>query len=264
MTDMQLNALRCGLSVRRYNLKAIHNGSSSPTKSKHGVVYLCEDTIWKQFTTLIRRPVLRQLVWFICAKIQFESNSQRHPHNPLATLGCGLSVRRYNLKAIHNSCHCEVVQGLGVVYLCEDTIWKQFTTVCVSTFMFLWVWFICAKIQFESNSQHITKKKAPGNWCGLSVRRYNLKAIHNARSSNQTLSWCGLSVRRYNLKAIHNLVDGDHVKWCGVVYLCEDTIWKQFTTRKHTTPTVLPVWFICAKIQFESNSQQSINAFESA
>ena len=66
-------------------------------------------------------------VWFICAKIQFESNSQ-----PVATVtgksaGCGLSVRRYNLKAIHNNIQPANAITIAVVYLCEDTIYSQFT-----------------------------------------------------------------------------------------------------------------------------------------
>ena len=246
---------RCGLSVRRYNLKAIHNDIPTILWRRWGVVYLCEDTIWKQFTTPVIVRWYRVSVWFICAKIQFESNSQLFVFLRSCFYGCGLSVRRYNLKAIHNTSQRRKLQEIGVVYLCEDTIWKQFTThvrqikhfrgvvyLCEDT---IWkqfttwsmgtmlsgvVWFICAKIQFESNSQLGNIQHPPAFRCGLSVRRYNLKAIHNSRLML-------LKVRR------------------GVVYLCEDTIWKQFTTDVGTQQEADAVWFICAKIQFESNSQ---------
>ena len=170
----------CGLSVRRYNLKAIHNGSCGTVCVFCGVVYLCEDTIWKQFTTKSSFALVTLQVWFICAKIQFESNSQRAILFFENNVGCGLSVRRYNLKAIHNPLYRLFVLPLGVVYLCEDTIWKQFTTFPRSLYPFHTVWFICAKIQFESNSQRIAANTAAALRCGLSVRRYNLKAIHNA------------------------------------------------------------------------------------
>ena len=62
------------------------------------------------------------MVWFICAKIQFESNSQRELRHGLRVLRCGLSVRRYNLKAIHNEIIVRTGDAPGVVYLCEDTI----------------------------------------------------------------------------------------------------------------------------------------------
>lgn len=40
-----------------------------------------------------------------------------------------------------------------------------------------------------------------------------------------------MSVRRYNLKAIHNMVSSGNITDAGVVNLCEDTIYSQFTAQ---------------------------------
>ncbi len=119
------------------------------------------------------------LLWTVCAKVQFESNSQLSVAPRFSPWRCGLSVQRYNLKATHN---------------------KRCILICS-----LWLWTVCAKVQFESNSQPATPTRRHANGCGLSVQRYNLKATHNSGPR------------------------------------CEDA---------------MLLWTVCAKVQFESNSQR--------
>ena len=190
-------------------------------------------------------------------------------------------MRRYNLKAIHNSDDdCRTI-GLTVEDQCEGTIWKQFTTLT------------------ETQNNNIN--------CWRPMRRYNLKAIHNARKSSArsvrtvedqcegtiwkqfttvarvdiggcqllktnakvqfesnsqlrsigfVLFWnCWRPMRRYNLKAIHNVRSDWINPNVTVEDQCEGTIWKQFTTKVVQWIHKHQLLKTNAKVQFESNSQ---------
>ncbi len=66
---------------------------------------------------------LRQcLLWPFQAKIQFESNSQLTLSPAANSLRCGLSRRRYNLKATHNRFCLTVFHIIVVAFPGEDTI----------------------------------------------------------------------------------------------------------------------------------------------
>ena len=164
------------------------------------------------------------------AKVQFESNSQQRTRAMDIRRYCWRPMRRYNLKAIHNSHIRHITWTLTVEDQCEGTIWKQFTT--------------------GSDAGCRVQN------CWRPMRRYNLKAIHNKRSrlmyfkqllktnakvqfesNSQQCCCCSLPnsdcwrpMRRYNLKAIHNIAMSGKKRRTTVEDQCEGTIWKQFTT----------------------------------
>ncbi len=66
---------------------------------------------------------LRQcLLWPFQAKIQFESNSQLYHDRRRDLCRCGLSRRRYNLKATHNGIKRPLEAAAVVAFPGEDTI----------------------------------------------------------------------------------------------------------------------------------------------
>ncbi len=224
------SSISCGLSRRRYNLKATHNNLRWCGAESGVVAFPGEDTIWKQLTTKCRCFFFLCRLWPFQAKIQFESNSQRSVQVWSVRPCCGLSRRRYNLKATHNTPSVkERISGV-VAFPGEDTIWKQLTTRMLSSACARRLWPFQAKIQFESNSQQHGSSLVYIRSCGLSRRRYNLKATHNGR---------------YCYKSILLVV----------AFPGEDTIWKQLTTDKQNGVFQGRLWPFQAKIQFESNSQ---------
>ncbi len=203
----------CEQSLRRYNLKANHNLKSQHPCIAKVVSNHYEDTIWKQITTVVDGEIC---VW--C---------------------CEQSLRRYNLKANHNSFHFGIIRQLlwaiitkiqsesksqRTVYTFqpdpvvsnhyEDTIWKQITTRRCKCSYNSALWAIITKIQSESKSQQYAPCFVCTICCEQSLRRYNLKANHNVR-------------KPYHLAS---LVVSNHY---------EDTIWKQITTCKVLLPLLL-------------------------
>ncbi len=168
----------CEQSLRRYNLKANHNDRFD---------------LYLSFS-----------LWAIITKIQSESKSQ------------------------HNVCYLVFIWVVSNHY--EDTIWKQITTSLRRDFSVLsceqslrrynlkanhnvslrpalqfMLWAIITKIQSESKSQHRSTHLHKSESCEQSLRRYNLKANHNAVMHIFTPP----------------IVVSNHY---------EDTIWKQITT----------------------------------
>ena len=83
---------------------------------------------WKQFTTVVLVLVYTFVLFPICQRYIFESNSQ--PAKPRLTViqGCSRYVKDTFLKAIHN-CSDAIVYWNGVVPdMSKIHFWKQFTT----------------------------------------------------------------------------------------------------------------------------------------
>ncbi len=216
--------------MRKYNLKAIHNHSWRRVRHQWAVEDQCESTIWKQFTTPSTACRQSLLLLKTNAKVQFESNSQPRLAPWTMPTGCWRPMRKYNLKAIHNQKPTLASNCSAVEDQCESTIWKQFTTRQAGCHWLGWLLKTNAKVQFESNSQPSSWPSSGGSGCWRPMRKYNLKAIHNAF---RRVARC--------VRAVEDQ--------------CESTIWKQFTTLGwgHIQKAVLLK--TNAKVQFESNSQ---------
>ena len=140
------------------------------------------------------------------SKIQSESNSQQDSLQGKGLRGCDQYVK--------------------------DTIWKQFTTSHILTFLHIKLWPIC--------------------------QRYNLKAIHNAMFgldptttvvTNMSKIQSESNSQQYKHKA--------HRVGCCDQYV-KDTIWKQFTTSVAKATLQHLVVTNMSKIQSESNSQPAM------
>ncbi len=204
---------------------------SQPLNRCNGVVSNhYEDTIWKQITTSDWIELDFRSLWAIITKIQSESKSQPSVLNACSAACCEQSLRRYNLKANHNSDLCDKLRKRVVSNHYEDTIWKQITTASRSLATRNKLWAIITKIQSESKSQHLFHLINSSVSCEQSLRRYNLKANHNELGNKRNkvkvvsnhyedtiwkqittvtlqvkiLTCCEQSLRRYNLKANHN------------------------------------------------------------
>ncbi len=262
-SNSQLRAIRdekrksCGLTGRRYNLKATHNSRISPYFCPCVVALPGEDTIWKQLTTAGMLHLWILMLWPYRAKIQFESNSQQFSDYPWDGVCCGLTGRRYNLKATHNKTKTKLNLAAVVALPGEDTIWKQLTTRRGWGNLDNELWPYRAKIQFESNSQHAKADEHAVIRCGLTGRRYNLKATHNIAQKvykAQTL-WpyrAKIQFESNSQQVVKYLFTGLVVALPG-----EDTIWKQLTTMQGCPNFPETLWPYRAKIQFESNSQRA-------
>ncbi len=179
-----LQAKSCWRPMRKYNLKAIHNPLVKGLIDKAAVEDQCESTIWKQFTTQRRWEKEQGELLKTNAKVQFESNSQQSSSSIWWTRCCWRPMRKYNLKAIHNSYARASGLSTAVEDQCESTIWKQFTTQTKYRRRPPRLLKTNAKVQFESNSQQKRERLLSLKSCWRPMRKYNLKAIHNRLLSN--------------------------------------------------------------------------------
>ncbi len=245
----------CEQSLRRYNLKANHNSNSNLRGIETVVSNHYEDTIWKQITTEFPSWSVCTKLWAIITKIQSESKSQRCYCHTAICDSCEQSLRRYNLKANHNY-RGSVLAKLGVVsnhY--EDTIWKQITT-------------LIANGSYEFGcEQSLRRYNLKANHNQLHTRLFLFLVVSNHyedtiwkqitthESNNSGFFSCEQSLRRYNLKANHNAY-ADLAAYLHVVSNhYEDTIWKQITTVYRPALNSKRLWAIITKIQSESKSQ---------
>ena len=225
----------CLWRVQSYNLKAIHNHLIYGISRKKPVCEGCKVTIWKQFTTQASKFVQIAVLFVKGAKLQFESNSQPSKVPTGRAHPCLWRVQSYNLKAIHNWLSVLWFGREPVCEGCKVTIWKQFTTSAGNSSLPTSLFVKGAKLQFESNSQL-------------------------ALQSRKRFAPCLWRVQSYNLKAIHNLspyLDNTDAPVCEG---CKVTIWKQFTTGCIVNNATYRLFVKGAKLQFESNSQQTVGA----
>ena len=214
---------------QRYNLKAIHNGTSRgifrwvgvvrtskiqfESNSQHGdngdVVdsWCCQnlkDTIWKQFTTA-------------CASSKSFGTVLSEP-------------QRYNLKAIHNIKLVDVGIASGVVRT--------------------------SKIQFESNSQLSIQFLLLIARCCQNLKDTIWKQFTTLEKELFKIKLVLSEPQRYNLKAIHNMPEIRLRLKQGVVRTSkiqfESNSQRKSFHRAHSGGVVRT-----SKIQFESNSQPS-------
>ena len=140
------------------------------------------------------------------------------------------SIKEHNLKANHNQTRKLLTYDPSVCNLSKNTIWKQITTINVSSVMQLNLYAIYQRTQSESKSQRVA-------WCGAFVSSVcNLSkntiwkqittegmsfaidtflyAIYQRTQSEsksqlwqhlpQTWLFCMQSIKEHNLKANHN------------------------------------------------------------
>ena len=222
---------RCLWSHKDTNLKAIHNCVWWLFRCCLGVYGHTKIPIWKQFTTEKTNYDSGTLVFMVTQRYQFESNSQHGSWRRHTGRWCLWSHKDTNLKAIHN-----------VLYI-------------------FWVWLlvfmVTQRYQFESNSQldaalgaeipgvyghtkipiwkqftTIVKFLQLTSWVFMVTQRYQFESNSQLPSTlPDTHVWCLWSHKDTNLKAIHN-------------YARKGLLWTL-------------VFMVTQRYQFESNSQQT-------
>ena len=121
------------------------------------------------------------LFWF-CKNTNFESNSQHFIMSVMMYLSCFDSAKIQILKAIHNN---GILGGKAepvVLILQKYKFWKQFTTNRWRCFVRWSLFWFCKNTNFESNSQHRSRRFYTNSRCFDSAKIQILKAIHNGRN----------------------------------------------------------------------------------
>ena len=161
--------------------------------------------IWKQFTTVSVSHSSMRTLPNLLQRYKFESNSQLSNENTNEAMGCQISCKDTNLKAIHNSIRTYYHWRSSCQISCKDTnlkaihnynlisqyrltvakspakiqIWKQFTTCCFREYCCKLLPNLLQRYKFESNSQPLGNYKVNLPRCQISCKDTNLKAIHN-------------------------------------------------------------------------------------
>ena len=143
----------CFWYVKDTILKAIHNSSQHANRLYGAVSDMSKIQFWKQFTTFLNLVIRNLLLFLICQRYNFESNSQLPQIWAYSGKSCFWYVKDTILKAIHNT-------ACGIPLRCR---------------LFL----ICQRYNFESNSQRAIESLNKIASCFWYVKDTILKAIHN-------------------------------------------------------------------------------------
>ena len=121
-------SLRCQISCKDTNLKAIHNFIAIWINFRNVAKSPAKIQIWKQFTTSFKTHLYYQMLPNLLQRYKFESNSQLAKRENAAQAGCQISCKDTNLKAIHNYCTKFYDFHNVAKSPAKIQIWKQFTT----------------------------------------------------------------------------------------------------------------------------------------
>ena len=169
---------RCHLSVSMFSFQAIHNcndvrfrlsvlsfisvnvlfSSNSQPERIHMhlfavVIYQCQCSLFKQFTTCDIAYKSGQSLSFISVNVLFSSNSQPKPQPRETITRCHLSVSMFSFQAIHNLALRRRCSSWVVIYQCQCSLFKQFTTRHGGNNTVTELSFISVNVLFSSNSQ---------------------------------------------------------------------------------------------------------------
>ena len=223
----------CQISCKDTNLKAIHNEARLPVGGWGVAKSPAKIQIWKQFTT---NRVSCQSSWKLPNLLQrykFESNSQHHDEVPVTLLGCQISCKDTNLKAIHNRYGYTAPCSRVAKSPAKIQIWKQFTTVTALVHEFGTLPNLLQRYKFESNSQQLMMNIVSELSCQISCKDTNLKAIHNIIIDFVVVPVVAKSPAKIQ-------------------------IWKQFTTNLMSLRKRCWLPNLLQRYKFESNSQQPV------
>ena len=108
-------------------MKANHNTDWLSSSNKSAVFNMSKIQIWKRITTIVRLSVFIRKLYLICQRYKFESESQRNGY--------------------------ECARQLAVFNMSKIQIWKRITTSSVNVAHWSWLYLICQRYKFESESQ---------------------------------------------------------------------------------------------------------------
>ena len=142
-----------------FSFQAIHNPHARLVAEVDIVIYQCQCSLFKQFTTHFIIARSSGLLSFISVNVLFSSNSQPNLGGRQREKNCHLSVSMFSFQAIHNSSAVRISLPL--------------------------LSFISVNVLFSSNSQQGKVFFHQPHNCHLSVSMFSFQAIHNQ---------CGLHV----------------------------------------------------------------------
>ena len=238
-----------------FSFQAIHNMLLQLNDGYIVVIYQCQCSLFKQFTTVFHLPLLNVKLSFISVNVLFSSNSQL-TCSPISSMKrCHLSVSMFSFQAIHNV--IEVTDGM------------------------LKLSFISVNVLFSSNSQLQPVFEDGGMGCHLSVSMFSFQAIHNKgpsdlRAAAVVIYQCQCSLfKQFTTPSLThspemllsfisvNVLFSSNSQLCGgrlggdkvVIYQCQCSLFKQFTTGDCVSDFSSELSFISVNVLFSSNSQ---------
>ena len=173
---------------------------------------------WKQFTTIMNKFLILQMLFCIPKILKNESNSQRFLCFSYFNARCFVSQRYWKMKAIHNSLCNDDEDFLVVLYPKDTEKWKQFTTKICKALIEPPLFCIPKILKNESNSQRWFWLQYQWKGCFVSQRYWKMKSSKG-------------KARRFGVaKAIHNAGAISLSGFTIVLYPKDTEKWKQFTT----------------------------------
>jgi len=156
---------------------------------------------WKRITTAIDIVYKRNLLWLLCQRYNFESESQLSFSDVSSLMGCDCYVKDTILKANHNYCPVPVSFHLAVTAMSKIQFWKRITTAGHRGGGRYMLWLLCQRYNFESESQLYLPFFVSSPGCDCYVKDTILKANHNLLQGMMALMELWLLCQRYNFES---------------------------------------------------------------
>ena len=168
------------LICQRYKFESESQQSSIQINQIHAVFNMSKIQIWKRITTWPQRHVHTGGLYLICQRYKFESESQQAVRTRLPTnavfnmskiqiwkritthemwiwivLLLYLICQRYKFESESQPTDEGGADTYAVFNMSKIQIWKRITTVLFVILAHRWLYLICQRYKFESESQHI-------------------------------------------------------------------------------------------------------------
>ena len=186
--------------------------------------------IWKRITTISYHAICNSMLYLICQRYKFESESQPPTKLNPPSSSCIYYVKDTNLKANHNFFSLLFNLFSAVFNMSKIQIWKRITTAHGRDYIFRQLYLICQRYKFESESQRSTPQILFGQKLYLICQRYKFE------SESQLFAF------------------PKHIK-SAVFNMSKIQIWKRITTPVLDSVRRQKLYLICQRYKFESESQ---------
>ncbi len=167
------------LLCQRYNFES----ESQPINVGSDKLGCCDcyvkDTILKANHNVLSIRSFKLLLWLLCQRYNFESESQLSLRQGQMEKSCDCYVKDTILKANHNQGKWGIKDMRAVTAMSKIQFWKRITTISRSNLYCFALWLLCQRYNFESESQHRKWGTCNGICCDCYVKDTILKANHN-------------------------------------------------------------------------------------
>jgi len=237
---------------------------------------------WKRITTLYKLFFAVKLLWLLCQRYNFESESQPTILSSTLRFSCDCYVKDTILKANHNKEEVYSYNDQAVTAMSKIQFWKRITTTGKRCAESNQLWLLCQRYNFESESQLAAISVFRDLSCDCYVKDTILKANHNlyvviiriqiavtamskiqfwkritTEQSSSRLQWrCDCYVKDTILKANHNSYLRRDSSCNAVTAMSKIQFWKRITTGDYRSRNDGLLWLLCQRYNFESESQQ--------